>query len=330
MSIKDKDDISVLIDYVLGSCEVSVAETIRRRIEEDADFARLHQNIVHTFAAMRLAPPPAPPQDLIEATMARIRQQVRISQLIAREESTRRVSLPTFSMRELGAVAAAVLILAAVFIPSINQGRNLAQRNVCASNVGRIGTAMLTYANDNNDYLPSADSRLLRWLPSGEAPAVSNSAALFKLIRGKYQSPVVFQCPAVGGESFAQAGLIDFPASRFISYSYQHAVGPSRLRRGALHEVAGNMAILADTTPLFRDGRFRPSYVRALASQNHRQTGQNVLYLTGRVIWADKPNVGVRGNNIFLAEGILDYDGIEQPTDATDTFLLPNYSGSHR
>ncbi|MCK4277178.1 MAG: hypothetical protein KAX78_11720, partial [Phycisphaerae bacterium] len=71
MSVKDKDDISVLIDYVLGSCEVSVAETVRRRIEEDADFAHLHQNIVNAFAAMHLAPPPAPPQGLAEATMAR-------------------------------------------------------------------------------------------------------------------------------------------------------------------------------------------------------------------------------------------------------------------
>jgi hypothetical protein len=37
------------------------------------------------------------------------------------------------------------------------------------------------------------------------------------------------------------------------------------------------------------------------------------------------PNVGVRGDNIYLAEGVYKYDGAETPTTPTDTFLLPAF-----
>ena len=124
--------------------------------------------------------------------------------------------------------------------------------------------------------------------------------------------------------------MLDFPAPKYVSYSYQHTVGQHGL---SLYDPAfdgklSKMAIMADRTPIFPDGKFHPERINAAASDNHNQTGQNVLYMDGNVAWADKPTVGIDNNNIYLINGVTDYRGDESPTEATDTFLLPAYSGN--
>jgi competence protein ComGC len=269
------------------------------------------------------------PEGLAARTVSLIQQRQRVEALIAREESARPASRPMFSLRELAAVAAVLVMLATIFVPSIRQAHRVAQVNECAANVGQIGSAMLSFANDHNDQLPGVDGTSARWLPSGNEPAVSNSSALFKLVRDGYASPVVFQCPALGGRSFAvQAGFMDFPAGQYIHYSYQYSLGHGSLSRGTLRSADESMAILADSTPLFADGQFHPADLTATASENHDRAGQNVLYVSGQVRWASEPDVGVNGDNIFLADGVSEYHGTESPAGQTDTFLLPNYSAS--
>ncbi len=62
------------------------------------------------------------------------------------------------------------------------------------------------------------------------------------------------------------------------------------------------------------------------SSLNHGARGQNVLYLSGHVAWAETPAAGVGGNNIYLIEGVDDYRGDESPAEPTDSFLLPAYA----
>ena len=264
--------------------------------------------------------------------MARIDSARQTDALLAREELSRRdVIRPTFSLRELGAIAGVVLLLVSVFGVSYREARRRKDRSLCAARVARLGSALLTYASRNNGYLPAAGGDRRRWLPTASQPAVSNSGGPFRLVRSGYVKPPTFQCPAVGGESFAVQGwMTDFPASKFISYSYQHSLGPKGLwiEDKRLVGVKANMAILADSTPLFDNGQFRRDRVRAPVSANHDGVGQNVLYLDMHVDFRHGPSVGVMGDNIFLAEGVYEYDGDEEPTGPTDTFLLPAFSGA--
>ena len=46
------------------------------------------------------------------------------------------------------------------------------------------------------------------------------------------------------------------------------------------------------------------------------------------VKFAKDANAGVRGNNIYLAEGIYQYRGEETPVSPTDSFLLPAYTAA--
>ncbi len=223
-----------------------------------------------------------------------------------------------------------MILLAVVFVPSAREARRQAVIGRCKSHAGQIGSALLTYANANDDYFPAADTPQRRWLPAANQRAASNSKVLFKLIRSGYASPVVFRCPAGGEGSFVvKAEMINFPAEKFIGYSYQHALSNRGMRISdpILSAVAERMVILGDSNPIFAAGRFRREKVTSGVSENHGSTGQNVLYLDMHVNWVERATVGVRNDNIFLAGNILEYKGDEQPTGPTDTFLLPTSVG---
>lgn len=332
MNAQENDE-SLLIDFCLGKLDAMTASAVRQRIQRDADFSALHQNIARSFQALNLLPEPEAPADLVRRTMARIHQARQTDALIAREEIGRGVRSPTFSLREAMVMAASLLIVAFLFIPSLRYGHVRQQVNQCASNIGQIGSALQSYANENGQRLPTVGGRDLRWLP-GQDRTISNSEALFKLISGNYAPASLFECPAVADSRtfHVTPGMDDFPDAKTVHYSYQHAIGPRELsfNNPALAGVKANMVILGDSTPLYRDGGFDAQDAQqagTTSSENHARTGQNVLYLDMHVRWVKVPTVGVNGNNIYIAEGIYNrYRGDETPNGPTDTFLMPAYT----
>ncbi len=329
MTEPDRNDEQLLIDFVLARCDDDASAEVRLRLERDSAFQRRHRDIAAALAALEKLPDAQAPDDLVNRTLERIRRSRQSERRFERDQSRRRGFRPTFSLRELGGVAAAMILLAAIFIPSMHRARELSVINRCASNQGRIGNALLTYANVNDGFLPGAEATTAHWLATGGERPVSNSAGLFRLVRNNYETPQVFQCPAVGGRSFVyRVDMTDFPDGRFVQYSYQHMLGgpAMQLRSPEISAVTEQMAILADSTPVFDGGRFHRDRVSDVAGDNHHKSGQNVLYLSGHVAWSTTPSAGVGGNNIFLIDGVLDYKGDEKPLDKTDTFLLPAYS----
>ncbi len=329
MNERQDNDEKLLIDFILGRCDPPEAQNIRRRMETDEPFGRMHNDLANAFAAMSLAPETDPPENLVDRTLERIRTQHATDALLAGQKPAARIFAPTFSLRELSVAAAAIIVLALIFVPSIIESKRRAAEVQCASHVGQIGAAIQAHASGSDDYLPGVMSDKRRWLPAGDQPAVSNSAGLFKLISARHVSPLSFQCPAVGGASFVvHAGMTDFPRAKFISYSYQYTLGPGKLRINdhRLRGAAEHMAILADGTPIFQNGRFRSDRINASAGDNHGGTGQNVLYLDMHVEWKSEASAGINKDNIFLAGNIRNYQGTETPICLEDTFLLPTFS----
>ncbi len=329
-------DEQLLIDYVLGRCEAGQAQAVARRLQEDASFRALHQDIRNTLAAMELVPMLQPPTGLAQRVVNRLRQVHATEALITRAELTRRPpSRSVFSLRELVAVASVVLLVGLGFYLTVGRSaRSLRARQLarmCEARLAGIGRAAYAYAEENRGFLPVSASVAGPWLASPGREVLSNSTALFQLIRQGYARAETFQCPGAAGPSpvgFAVlAGMTDFPHGTFIGYSYQHALGRGlSLNDPVLRAAAAEMVILADSNPVFAGGRFHPNRVATAVSDNHDGRGQNVLYLDNHVAWTVTATVGVRGNNIYLAEGVLEYRGDEAPVSPTDTFLLPAYS----
>jgi len=320
----------LITDYLLGRCDPSAREQIARRIEAEPRLRSLHADLSNTFAALDLTVEAEPPADLVERTMARIRGAKQTDALLAREQLARRdVIRPTFSMREIAAVAGIVLVIGVTFSVWFRQADRHRLQTQCAQNVVRIGTGLAGFADRNDGYMPAATAPRQRWLPAANEPAVSNSSALFQLVKDRSVDPPSFQCPAVGGDSFAvEPGMTDFPAGKYVNYSFQHSLGPKGLWREdpRLNGVTSSMAILADSSPVFCNGQFRSECVGRPAGDNHGGAGQTVLYLDGHEDFKTKASVGVGGNNIYLVDGVNDYKGTERPASPTDSFLLPAWS----
>ena len=301
------------------------------RLAAEKALADHHRDVTATLAAVGLLPEVEPPAGLVARTIERIRQKQQTDALLAREGLSAPVRRPAFSLRELGAMAAVAAMLACVLLPAVRRASQVAAAGQCAARAGQIGSAMTDYANAHDDRLPAAGSQQ-RWL--GTSAQGGTSAGLFKLVAAGYAPPAVFRCPAGSGEGTGdfevRAGMVDFPSPDAVGFSYQHTFGANELRRShpAVATVAESMAILADQSPVFDEGRTQsPAQPNEKAnSHNHGQTGQNVLYLDMHVAWVQTPDAGVMGDNIYLAKGVKTYRGDEAPTGPTDTFLLPAYT----
>ena len=331
-SNSERDEL-LLIDVLLGRATPEEAAEVERRLAAEETFRRLKGTLENTFAAMDLLPEAELPDKLVARTVARVGLARKTDAYLARQETARPWASGTFSLRELLAVAASILLIVSIFVPSLRQARNKAQQGQCQANVGQIGAAISSYASSSGELLPSAVTPKGQWLAAGNQPAVSSSSALYKLVILGLAPGPVFQCPAVGRGGFVrQEGAQDFAGPQFISYSYLHTNGPDGpLKRDQFStDEAEQMAILADQSPLFKNGQFSAQGVQAATSENHGDAGQSVLYLNPSVRWTNEATVGIQQDNIFLAGNTTTYEGNEAPTSRRDTFLLPASSVSVR
>jgi hypothetical protein len=322
-------DEALLIDLHFGECDEATAERLRSRLESEPQLRDLNENVRRALTPLDQLPEIEPPEDLVQRTLSRVQAVQQTNNLLAREEARRSWLPPSFSLREIAMAAAAVILMAVLFVPALQYARRQSSQVACRANLGQIGTALTGFANEHDGLLPASAADEPRWL-GGEGAAASNSAALFSLVSNDYAEPTLFQCPAGPVESFAvSAGMNDFPAAEYVGYSYQHAVGGHQIDTEDPDLVARSdeMVILADDTPVFRDGRPCVENARnAVNSPNHGGTGQNSLHLDMHVGWDQTPLAGVDRDNIFLAGSLCDYTGTEEPVSKFDTFLLPAYT----
>lgn len=330
---RSKDD-ELAIELAAGLCEDSQQELLNRRVAGDPEFARRVEKAKSLFGLMDHYEAPEPSPLVIERTLAAVASAARTRMLLDREAARAGgVSRPTFTLKELGAMAALLFIGVGLLLPSFQNARHQGQDFACQSQAGQIGVGLARYAADNEGQLPSMRAEQAAWMLNPSAPVtVSNSRNLWTLIHGNYTPLYLFQCPAQGtapaGQGVQTAGLIDFPSGQYIDYSYQHALNTRPLRvngEGLPAGAAAAMAILADRTPVFIDGRFDPARLNSAVSPNHRGRGQTVLYLDLHAAQVASANVGVNQDNIWLVQGVNHYQGIEKPVQATDSFLLPSF-----
>ena len=325
-------DESLLIDALQGRLSPEARAELDARLEAEPDLRALRDGLANALAGLDLGMEAEPPAGLVDRTLDHIAGIQRTNALLAMQETRGRRWRSTFSLREIGAIAAILLVMVGLLVPSLRLARQRGYDGVCAAQLGQIGSGLQTFAVNHDGQLPTPDGDGDRWMGrDDDTPPVSGSSALFKLLKQRHVArPTVFQCPALDAPSFTyDPSMNDFPKPETISYSYQHTFGPYRLSLSApaLQAHAAMMVILADANPLFEGGSFHPDRLDRPVSLNHQQRGQNVLYLDGHTQWTAGSDVGVEGDNIYRIDGDVQYAGTEAPRTATDTFLLPTWSG---
>lgn len=238
---------------------------------------------------------------LLDATLARIeradaeqRERMALDAERARAFSgRRRIRIPDFIT-----VAAVLLIGVSVVWPVLSYVRNRSIDIACGDNMRQISSAFAQYAADFNGRMPVAVAGFSGPTTWQSVPTIAN---LDLLRRYGYCDQNHMNCPGH-----------DHPGP---SYSYQ-AQDP---RSPAQWDRNPRMVLLGDRNPLidaFYGGQFLPPLV---ASLNHGERGQNVLYGDGSNTWLGLPVVGHQ-DNIWLPAGVDRLHG-DEPVP-TDTFLV--------
>lgn len=325
---REHPDDARLIDFLMGNSPPDEAAAVRERLATDDQFARRSGSIAGVLKLLDRYTVEDPSEELTRRTVAAVQSATRTTALLDKEAAQARpASFPSFTLRELGAIAALLLLVAGILLPSIRQARDLQKQQACLGQAGEIGAAMNRYAGDHGGNLPHLGVPNAVWLGGMESTQPrSNSRNLWKLVVGGYAQPVLFQCPAGSITLLTiDSNAEDFPSGRYIRYSYHNSVNAAPLNPERLIGHTSEMAILADSTPLFRDGRLARDGLQKTASPNHGGQGQAVLYLDMHAAWQTGSRVGVEGDDIWRAGNRDEYRGDEQPTKPTDSFLLPCY-----
>ncbi|MFW6059923.1 MAG: hypothetical protein ACODAQ_07060 [Phycisphaeraceae bacterium] len=276
----------------------------------------------------------------VRRTLQAVRNAQQRERFLAQHEPPAASLAPAVAWRQIAAVGLVLVMGLSLLLPVLSRNRAEAQRIACAANLQTVGQAFGSYAADHDGVLPRGHVQpgSLWWLV-GEAvseatdskpPLVrSNSAHLYLLVRGgPYLDPDTLACPS---NPDAPIGRMtrhdhDWHAPREVSYSYQnqYTAEPWRL------DDHPDLAVLADKNPLFvaREGRVLFDHEAPVdaPSRGHARRGQNVLTVDGTVSWTVRPFISRsatrRDDNIWLANGIRQYSGNEQP-DGHDAFLVP-------
>lgn len=314
-----RDEMASVERLIERSAEVAArSEQLRRTIEPLADWNAL------------------PALDGLDAQILRHVQRetgadvVPITEVIKFDAVPRRraklIGFP-LTMKELGAVAACLVLMAGVLVPSLARASLLAQQRACAVNLGQIGSALVAYGQDFSGSLPYAGSAEGNWLPERTSGVhrFRNSRNRFLLLSSGYIGDAShFVCPADREGivmRFDDAGEFDdFAERRNCSYDSQLVYDSSQQS-----DAHPQLVVWSDPNPLF-DGE---SYsgredLPSVNSTAHRgSAGQNVLRMDGAVSWATSPNVGVQNDNIWEMADRRNFSGSELPSLATDSFMIP-------
>lgn len=202
-------------------------------------------------------------------------------------------SISGFTLIELLVLIAIIGILASILLPVLGKARESARKTQCASNLKHIGLALRMYANDQEGAFPA-----------GGSTGMESLGALYN----KYISErKIFRCPSDSSVSEANnlnlTAVSDIlsPNTSFTTASCSYGYDDTHI----LDDDPG-VIIAADAQGTSTTG----------LSDNHNETGQNVLYLDGHVEWKGTTTCGYYNGST--------YDDIYSGTgDGTDTYIAP-------
>lgn len=215
----------------------------------------------------------------------------------------RSVRRGAFTLLELLAVIATIVILAALLLPVLSKAKIKAQQTTCLSNLHQLGVAWTLYYGDNNELLaecyPNDNSNV--WVLGDMTKAAEATNA--DLIRaGKLypynQNVGIYHCP--GDKGVMIAGELT-PSVR--SYSMNSFMGARDLDLPPIPDTAG------DYVPFYAkySDLPRPSELWVLLDEDERSINDG-FFLTDPTarIWFDFPAISEHRHNYSYALNFAD------------------------
>jgi len=221
-------------------------------------------------------------------------------------------SVAAFTLMELLTVVAVVGILASLIIPAISSVRKSAQSTTCLSNLRQIISSAISYAADNNSYLPprndgSHDVNYWPiWLLEGtnKTPAI-NKALICPTIYQMGSQYYLTKKTLLGNDRPFTYGVNSELAGRYNGADSYLGFGKKRWKLIELRDLS--------KTALYAEARTGGGFI---VEYRDKTEGERLLY----------PHGGA--NNFAFADGHVESLKKEQiPTDKDDVFWTGHVTG---
>src|SRR3569833_3248874 len=120
-----------------------------------------------------------------------------------------------FTLSELIIVLAVVGILAAILLPAFQKSREQSRMVACLSNERQIGTAMLQYTQDNDNYYPPSSYGNGGWAIKNRwydmvGPYIPQNKGVASFNSHQYGQGGVWHCPAFPSSQNGEYGVHEF------------------------------------------------------------------------------------------------------------------------
>lgn len=274
-------------------------------------------------------------EHVVSRTLDAIQREIERQGTRFRLNEVRELHVPRgrFSLRDLVASAAAVLLGAAVLWPSMAAVKAHDRQTICTSNLQQAGLGVGLFTNAQDQRLPSIDERDSRsvWWNVGD-PKQSHSANIFRLVAGGYATMHALACPcnACAPTQLVDPDDRDWRAPEEVSYSYLLFERAPRINE------PGVRLLLVDRSPIVERARIGEHFQIDLNSRNHSGRGQNALMADLSAQFLTRPTID--GDNLWVPRSMEEREGsagsaqatrwftlrgTEQPADLSDIFVGP-------
>lgn len=341
-SINNKQK-QLLFDYCVGLTSQEQTAEAEALISSNQEAAEIHSRLQATLAPLESVEFEPCPDGLVERTVRQVSNLAdsgrhRLEQLLVREQTQKVTTKAAFwrNLSEMAAVAATVILVTAVLVPTLSFARQKYRQQRCRMQLGSIFQGLSNYISDHDGQPPAVASAAgAPWWKVGcqDKENCSNTRHIWLLVKGGYVDSVNFVCPGRSRrqtprlKSFQVQNYNDFPGREYITYSFR-----IRCRMREDGRLLCRKVLMADLSPLFE--KLPDDYTKSLRlrldkklltinSNNHKRRGQNVLFGDGRVEFLKTRHTGISKDDIFTLQDTDIYQGCEVPSRETDFFLAP-------
>ena len=357
-----------ILDFYFRCGDQKEIEIGRDLIASNPEAAKLYADLESTLTDLDQIKYDACPDNLVDLTIARLKlaasgsqnSKSKLHQLLEKEQHSVTQTIPPSAQAtqqqpvsdrsflrpvfEIFAAAASIALVAGLLFPGLGVFRAHSRQVACERNLGSVGAAFASFAQDNNERLSEAQVKAGSpwWKIGTQGQEVqSNTCYPFLLVKLGYVDTNAFVCQGYKQarpfkyDASSMAHMNDFPNRNNITYSFTLFCSDN----GNLFK-SGRKIIAADLNPVFvpvftnvscdpvfyqKMNEFEKvlldQQLKQMMSQNHRGRGQNILFCDGSVEFTNERIVN--GDDIFTVEGVDAYTGREIPASQNDIFLAP-------